>query len=77
MKKFILVFFIRFIIIAVLYIIFYFLIKSILNIANVKHEIVLAAVAAIILAPRIKTIQTQSGEHIQITWFFFNKIITL
>lgn len=53
------------------------ILDKVFNIESLGIRIAVSAFFAVLVSPRKKKIQTQSGEKTQITWFFLKKPIIL
>ncbi|WNW01273.1 hypothetical protein RRF68_09735 [Tenacibaculum sp. HL-MS23] len=53
------------------------ILDKVFNIESLGIRIAVSAFFAVLVSPRKKKIQTQTGEKTQITWFFLKKPIIL
>ncbi|MCT4700154.1 MULTISPECIES: hypothetical protein [Tenacibaculum] len=53
------------------------ILDKVFNIESLGIRIAVSAFFAVLVSPRKKKIQTESGEKTQITWFFLKKPIIL
>lgn len=66
-----------FLIFAVIYIVVRFSLQAIFENINTMLLAVIAAVITVILTPQRRIVNKQSGEEIQLKWWFSKKIIVL
>lgn len=66
-----------FLIFAVIYIVVRFSLQAIFENINTMLLAVIAAVITVILTPQRRIVKKQSGEEIQLKWWFSKKIIVL
>jgi len=66
-----------FIVIVILTILFSLILDFIFNVENTVIRSGIAGFVGVLLSPRKKKIQTQTGEKTQITWIFLKKAIPI